>query len=123
MKNSAIPLPSLRLDKWLWSARVTRSRSGATRLCAEGCVTLGMQIAKPHHPVRIGDSIAVQLPHQHRRLIVRALGTRRGPPYEARQLYDEPAPPVMVADLAPAWTSLFAEDEEIYEDQRLTQSL
>lgn len=123
MKTAATPLPSLRLDKWLWFARVTRSRSGAARLCAEGCVTLGTQIAKPHHPVRIGDSITVQLPHQRRRLVVRTLGTRRGPPSEARQLYDEPAPPVAVADPVPAWTSLFAEDEEIYEDQRLTQSL
>ena len=120
-------LASLRLDKWLWFARVVKTRSAATRLCAAGCVGIGVQeVVKPHHAVRIGDTITIDFPDRRRRLVVRLLGTRRGPPAEARLLYDEPTPPVLLRESAPVWTSLFAEDDEeedVLEDQRLTQSL
>jgi ribosome-associated heat shock protein Hsp15 len=65
---------------------------------------------KPHHAVRIGDVIVVELPHQRRRLIVRALGERRGPPAEAKLLYEEPTPPVALETYAPGWVSLFEEE-------------
>jgi ribosome-associated heat shock protein Hsp15 len=111
---AASPTATLRLDKWLWFARLVRSRSLATRLCAEGAVTIaGHGGVKPHHPVRIGDAITVVLPRYRRSLIVRALGTRRGPPVEARLLYDEPAPPVNRAHETPAWVSFFAEEDEV----------
>jgi ribosome-associated heat shock protein Hsp15 len=123
--RSDASVSTLRLDKWLWFARIVKTRSAATRLCTAGCVGIGAQGAvKPHHPVRVGDAITVDFPDRRRRLIVRLLGVRRGPPAEARLLYDEPLPPVPTQDHTPAWTSLFAEeDEEILEDQRLTQSL
>ena len=70
----------------------------------------GRDGVKPHHAVRIGDVVVVELPHQRRRLIVRALGERRGPPAEAKLLYDEPTPPVALETPAPGWVSLF-EDE------------
>jgi ribosome-associated heat shock protein Hsp15 len=116
--------PSLRLDKWLWFARLARTRSLAGKLCAAGCVAVGAHAAaKPHHPVRIGDSIIVDLPRHRRVLIVRGLGERRGPAVEARLLYDE-TPPLGTREAAPAWISLFTEDEDdASADQRLTQSL
>jgi len=104
---------TLRLDKWLWFARVARTRSLAARLCSEGCVTIGGREAlKPHQPVRIGDLVVIDLPHEQRRLTVRALGQRRGPPTDARQLYDEAAPPLRRDQATSAWVSLFAEEEE-----------
>ncbi len=115
---------TLRLDKWLWFARLARTRSLAARLCAEGHVAIGAHLAaKPHHPVRVGDEVTVALAQRRRRLIVRALGARRGPPAEARFLYDEPAPAVSLGEAAPAWLSLFADDDETSADQRRTQSL
>jgi ribosome-associated heat shock protein Hsp15 len=104
---------SLRLDKWLWFARLARTRSLAARLCSLGCVRVGgAVVAKPHHGVRVGDTVTVELPRWRRRLIVQALGTRRGPAAEARLLYHEPEPAVAVpAAASAAWTSLF-EDEE-----------
>lgn len=104
---------SLRLDKWLWFARLARTRSLAARLCALGCVRVGgAVVAKPHHGVRVGDTITVELPRWRRRLIVQALGTRRGPASEARLLYHEPEAATAVQEAATsAWTSLF-EDEE-----------
>ena len=109
---------TLRLDKWLWFARLVRTRSLATRLCAAGCVAIGAHAAvKPHHPVRIGDAVTIELRHQRRSLVVRALGQRRGPPAAARLLYDEPTAPTALADTAPAWTSLFDEDEALQQDR------
>jgi ribosome-associated heat shock protein Hsp15 len=108
---------SLRLDKWLWFARLVRTRSIATRLCAAGCVAVGAhQGAKPHHPVRVGDVVTVDLARHRRRLTVQALGQRRGPPAEARGLYHEPSAPIALRDSLPAWTSLFAEEDEILDD-------
>ena len=74
--------------------------------------------------MKVGDKIVVELPQLQRSLVVRGLGQRRGPPAEARLLYDEPTPPAYHRDTAPAWTSLFDDDdEEALDDQRLTQSL
>ncbi len=117
MKNDDLaPLPTLRLDKWLWFARLARTRSLAARLCSEGRVSIGGHDGvKPHHAVRIGDVVVVELPHERRRLIVRALGERRGPPAEAQLLYDEPTPPMRREQPAPGWVSLFTEDEAVFE--------
>jgi len=124
MNGDVSATTSLRLDKWLWFARLARTRSLATRLCAAGCVTIGAHTgAKPHHPVRVGDTVTVDLPRYRRHLIVRALGQRRGPPVEARLLYDEPTAPIAVYDMTPAWTSLFADEDEALDDQPVPQSV
>lgn len=87
-------IPTLRLDKFLWFARVVRTRSAAARLCAEGCVAIvGTPAFKPHQPVRVGDWITIEQGRWRRRLRVIALGERRGPASVARLLYDEPEPP------------------------------
>ena len=115
MKNEAPSSATLRLDKWLWFARLARTRSLAARLCAESRVSIGGRDGvKPHHAVRVGDVIVVELPHQRRRLIVRGLGERRGPPAEAKLLYDEPTPPVPIESPVASWVSLF-EDDAVFE--------
>ena len=101
-----------RLDQWLWFARFVKSRSLAARLCAAGSVELnGSPVKKPNQTVRIGDVIA--LPQGGLQLTVRvlALGSRRGPASEVRQLYEGTAPPVRLRDLAPEWTPLLVGDE------------
>jgi ribosome-associated heat shock protein Hsp15 len=116
MRNETPSFATLRLDKWLWFARLARTRSLAARLCGEGRVSIGgRDRVKPHHAVRVGDVIAVELPHQRRRLVVRALGARRGPPAEARLLYDEPTPPVALETPAAGWVPLFTDDEPLFE--------
>ncbi|HZT51590.1 MAG TPA: RNA-binding S4 domain-containing protein [Stellaceae bacterium] len=99
---------SLRLDKWLWFARMARTRSLAARLCLAGLVTVdGTVVQKPHHAVRVGDRIGVPQGRVRRQLVVLALGERRGSAPEARRLYAEPEPPAPLAPPAVAWTSLF----------------
>jgi len=103
---------SLRLDKWLWFARLTKSRSLAARLCEAGAVTIaGRAMPKPRHPVRVGDIVTLPQGRVIRTVHVAALGNRRGPASEARQLYLEPNPPQQRPG-RDDWTSLFDDGEE-----------
>lgn len=102
-------VPTLRLDKFLWFARLARTRSAAARLCTEGRVAIaGIAAFKPHQPVRIGDWITVEQGRWRRRLRVTALGERRGGTAEAHRLYDEPAPPQPIA--RDPWIALLEEE-------------
>lgn len=90
---------SLRLDKWLWHARFCRSRSLAATLCESGSIRIaGTHVVKAHHPVRAGDVLTFPLGRAIRVVRVLALGQRRGPPAEARLLYDDRAPPAPLAE-------------------------
>jgi len=102
-------VPALRLDKFLWFARLARTRSAAARLCTEGHVAIaGIAAFKPHQPVRIGDWITVEQGRWRRRLRVTALGERRGATAEAHLLYDEPEPPQRIA--REPWIALLEEE-------------
>lgn len=104
--------PVRRLDQWLWFARLVKTRSLAARLCSAGAVTVnGVAVLKANHPLRIGDIVAVPQGRFRRRVRALALGARRGPAVEARQLYEEIAAPVHRADLASAWEPLLADSD------------
>jgi ribosome-associated heat shock protein Hsp15 len=102
---------SLRIDKWLWFARMARTRSLAARLCEAGLVTVGGVVAtKPNRAVRIGESITVVQGRMRRSLVVASLGERRGPPAKARRLYEEAQPPVPAQISQARWTPLLDEE-------------
>lgn len=49
-----------RLDKWLWFARVVKSRTLASKLVADGGVRLNKQrVEKPSTTVRVGDVLTI----------------------------------------------------------------
>jgi ribosome-associated heat shock protein Hsp15 len=104
-------MTGLRLDKWLWFARLAKTL--ASKLCAAGGVTLGGAVVlKPGHFVRVGDALSVRQGRVLRRISVLGLGTRRGPPAEARALYAEPEPPIAVRALEAAqWVPLIDMNE------------
>lgn len=82
-----------RLDKWLWFARVVKSRSQAAELVRDGGVRLNRdKVEKPSHAVRAGDVITVAVNARVRVLEVRAPGLRRGPASEAALLYADLTP-------------------------------
>lgn len=82
--------PALRLDKWLWYARFVRHRELAADLVAARRLRLNEQlVTKTHQLVRPGDVLTLTEPSRLRVLRVQALGERRGPAAEARQLYEE----------------------------------
>jgi len=105
-------MATIRLDKFLWHARLARTRSLAARLCTGGQVSVGAALAlKPHHPVRVGDRLTLECGGWQRRITVRALLRRRGGAAEARLYYDEIEPPSQLP--AEPWIPLL--DEEISE--------
>jgi ribosome-associated heat shock protein Hsp15 len=83
-----------RLDKWLWFARVIRTRTLAAGLVTDGRVRVNRErVLKPSHTVRPGDVITVAVGPRVRVLEVVAAGERRGPPAEAQTLFRDLSPP------------------------------
>jgi len=81
---------SLRLDKFLWFARIVKTRAAAHALAEEGRLRIdGRVIDRAHAPVRVGDVLSFAHRGQVRVLRVESLPVRRGPPAEARALYCE----------------------------------
>lgn len=82
--------PSLRIDKFLWFARLAKSRSVAQKMAEDGHIRLnGRRIERSHAPVRPGDLIT--FPHASGVRVVRIieLPGRRGPASEAQACYEE----------------------------------
>lgn len=83
-----------RIDKWLWHARVVRTRSAATALAASGHVRLNAQrIDAASRAVKAGDVITVALDRSVRILKVTGFAERRGDATAARRLYEDLSPP------------------------------
>lgn len=79
-----------RLDKWLWCARLAKSRTA----CAEFVATQGVRINrlptdKPDARLRPGDVLTLSWQGRVRVIRVLHLAARRGPPAEAALLFEE----------------------------------
>lgn len=91
---------ALRADVWLWRARFCKTRSLAARLIEDGKVRLARagqetRLDKPARTVKVGDGLVFAIAGRLHAVRIEALGVRRGPPAEARELYsplDEAAP-------------------------------
>jgi ribosome-associated heat shock protein Hsp15 len=89
-----------RIDKWLWHARVVRTRSGAATLADGGLVRInGARIDTSSRPVRPGDVVTVALDRNVRVLKVKGYAERRGSAEIARGLYDDLTPAAPKAPL------------------------
>lgn len=78
-----------RLDKWLWFARIAKSRTFAAQLVTDGKVRVNrVRAAKSSQIVRPGDVLTITIRGQVLVVRVREPGERRGPPPSARLLYD-----------------------------------
>jgi ribosome-associated heat shock protein Hsp15 len=81
---------SLRLDKFLWFARIVKTRALAQTMAEQGRLRLnGRVIDRAHSAVRVGDVLSFALRGAVRVLKVEALPARRGSPAEARSLYSD----------------------------------
>jgi ribosome-associated heat shock protein Hsp15 len=82
-----------RLDKWLYFARLAKSRTLAADLILGGKVRVNRaRTGKPSHPLRPGEVVTIALHGRVLVLKVLAPGRRRGPATEARTLYEVLAP-------------------------------
>ncbi|WP_267551158.1 RNA-binding S4 domain-containing protein [Rhizobium rhizogenes] len=83
-----------RIDKWLFFARMVKSRSLAQVYVQNGSVRVnGERVSQPSHGIKVGDRIELSLERRDVILVVRSAGERRGPFEEARLLYEDLTPP------------------------------
>jgi ribosome-associated heat shock protein Hsp15 len=83
-----------RLDKWLWYARLAKTRTLAQKLAVSGRVRINRdRTDSASHAVKIGDVLTIALAGWVRVLKIVATGERRGPAAEARLLYEDLSPP------------------------------
>lgn len=83
-----------RLDTWLWCARLAKSRSALAEAVARGGFRVnGQGTEKPHQKLRPGDVLTFPWGEERHAEVrvwkVLALAPRRGPPEEARALYED----------------------------------
>lgn len=82
-----------RIDKWLWHARVVRTRTAAAALVEQGLVRLnGQRVSATSHGVKTGEVITVALDRTVRVMKVTGFAERRGDAASARLLYDDLTP-------------------------------
>ncbi len=83
----------LRLDKWLWYARLFKTRSAAIAVISAGRFRLdGMIMTKPHRRAICGQVLTFIQGNRVRVIKIMALGSRRGPASEAALLYEDLSP-------------------------------
>ncbi len=63
----------VRIDKWLWSVRVYKTRNQASEACRTGNVKINDQEVKASRNVKIGDIIIVHIEQLNRILLAKAL--------------------------------------------------
>jgi ribosome-associated heat shock protein Hsp15 len=77
-----------RIDKWLWHARMVRTRGDAAALAQAGHVRLnGSRVAAASQKVALGDVVTLALDRSVRVVRVEGFCERRGPAAAARELY------------------------------------
>lgn len=79
----------VRIDKWLWAARLVKTRGLAAEAVQGGRVQVNGQRVKPSKEVRPGDLLEITHGQVRRAVVVRGTAERRGPASEASQLYEE----------------------------------
>ena len=79
----------VRLDRWLWAARLFKTRAQAGEAIAGGKVQVNGVRAKAAKLIQVGDGLRVRRGPFDFLLTVRALSERRGPASAAAALYEE----------------------------------
>jgi ribosome-associated heat shock protein Hsp15 len=84
------PAPTLRLDKWLWFARIVKTRVLAQDLATKGRVRVNSERTNNAAKIiRPGDVLTISLPSRVRVLKVLNTAERRGPASETMDMYEE----------------------------------
>ena len=86
---------TVRLDKWLWAARLFKTRRLAAEAAKAHRILVNHRIAKPGKLLKIGDFVIIRRPRTPMSLEVVALRSRRLPAAEAQELYEETAESIL----------------------------
>ncbi|WP_131740661.1 RNA-binding S4 domain-containing protein [Actinomadura roseirufa] len=85
---------TVRVDLWIWSVRLLKTRSMATTACRAGHVRVNDERAKPATTVRVGDEIRLRHDGRERIVVVqRVIRKRVGAPVAQECLIDKSPPP------------------------------
>ena len=113
--------PGVRLDKWLWAARLVKTRSLAAEAIGKGRVSVNGQPVKASREVRPGDRIELRLAAPARSYDVLGVASVRGPAPVAQRLYAETAESVAAREAALAARRLAPEPAAAIETGRPTK--
>ena len=91
-KEPKAPLLKVRLDKWMWSVRIFKSRSKATEASKKGRIRLGEAILKPSSMIKVGDILEIRKDGFVMSYLVKALLEKRVSATLAQPCYDNLTP-------------------------------
>ncbi|MBP2371225.1 RNA-binding S4 domain-containing protein [Pseudonocardia parietis] len=86
-------MDATRVDRWLWSVRLVKTRAEAATACRGGHVRINDRPAKPSAPVRVGDRVRAHV-HDRSRIVevTKVIEKRVGAPV-AQECYVDHTPP------------------------------
>lgn len=84
---------TVRVDLWIWSVRLVKTRSLATAACKAGHVRVNDERAKPATAVRPGDEVRFRLGGWERKVIVRRVVRKRVGAAAAAECLTDNSPP------------------------------
>ena len=82
-----------RVDSWIWSVRLARTRSAAAGACRAGHVRVNGAWVKPAHAVRAGDEVRLRGGERERVVVVQQVITKRVSASVAAACYIDNSPP------------------------------
>ena len=81
-------MEKVRIDKWLWSVRIFKTRSIATHAVKTGKVKVGEKVVKPSYLLRVGEEVHVKKEGFDLVFIAKALINKRVSATLAAPCYD-----------------------------------
>ncbi|WP_432054013.1 RNA-binding S4 domain-containing protein [Streptomyces sp. bgisy022] len=94
---------SVRIDSWIWSVRLVKTRSLGASACRGGHVRVNGERVKPAHAVRVGDEVRLRHEGRERVVVVKRLIRKRvGAPVAVQCYVDNSPPPPPREAVAPA---------------------
>ncbi|MFF5110448.1 RNA-binding S4 domain-containing protein [Streptosporangium sp. NPDC000509] len=84
---------SARVDAWIWSVRLTKTRSIASDACRGGHVRVNGVRVKPAHVLRVGDEVRLRHEGRERIVVVSRIITKRVGAAVAAECYVDKSPP------------------------------
>ncbi|MDG4866114.1 RNA-binding S4 domain-containing protein, partial [Streptomyces sp. T-3] len=94
---------SVRVDAWIWSVRLTKTRSAAATACRGGHVRVNGDRVKPAFAVKAGDEVRLRQDGRDRVVVVKRIIRKRvGAPVAIECYVDNSPPPPPREAVAPA---------------------
>lgn len=94
---------SVRVDSWIWSVRLVKSRSIGATACKGGHVRVNGERVKPAYGVRVGDEVRLRHGGRERIVVVKKIIRKRvGAPVAVDCYVDNSPPPPPRVAIAPA---------------------